>query len=358
MTTVPHKTRKRRLQVLSSDIESDDEGLGTNLPPSDPPSESSDDDEDGIPVLTSDDIPLMGLLYSPAGHHQSPFPGQDSPSSLTTRGGRFRPRSSSLPIPETPSRGIRSIHRELGIGKPPFLAPNFNPITPRTQKKLNYDVGQHKRRETLARKKIEAQEERQAERVLHEENERMRKAMFLDEVAETLQQKLAERGYSLADLLDHLFNPDRKFGFDWRWKGFFAHSATVRRILEYWTTSKYSQTARKIVLDFASSLVERTVGRESRSITSSEILQKRKKIVNEDFFLKYSLSDLTIGLRKLAPRMFQILDAFSTTRRQIRDMSAAWIKKKNLVWCFATHHIRHCLTLTYYRLWVQLQSAY
>ena len=86
MTTVSHKTRKCRLQVLSSDIESDDEGLGTNLPPSDPPSESSDDDEDGIPVPTSDDIPLMGLLYSPAGHHQSPFPGQDSPSSLNLAG--------------------------------------------------------------------------------------------------------------------------------------------------------------------------------------------------------------------------------------------------------------------------------
>jgi hypothetical protein len=160
----------------------------------------------------------------------------------------------------------------------------------------------------------------------------MRKAFFLDEVAEILQEKLTERGYSLADFLDYVFNPDRKFAFDWRWKGFFAHKVTVQRILEYWTMSKYSQTAQTVVLDFATSLVECTVGQESRRITQSEILQKRKKIVNEEFFLKYSLSNLTNSLRQLAPRMFQILNAFSTTRRQVRDLSPAWFKKKNLVW--------------------------
>jgi hypothetical protein len=327
------RSRKRRL-ILSSDIESEDGG--THLPPSDPPSDSSDDDAGGGTVQTSDDIPLMGLLrsveYNP--HRQlnmtGSFAGQDSPNLATphARGRRFRPRSSSLPIPDTP---WRSVHHALGLEHRPLLAPNFGLITPRTQKRLNYSAGQQKRRDTLARQRIEAEERREAEKRMHEENECMRKTLFLDEVAEILQEKLTERGYSLADFLDHVFNPDRKFAFDWRWKGFFAHKVTVRRILEYWTTSKYSQTARTVVLDFATSLVERTVGRESRRITQSEILQKRKKIVNEEFFLKYSLSDLTNSLRQLAPRMFQILDAFSTTRRQVRDLSPAWFKKKNLV---------------------------
>jgi hypothetical protein len=212
-----------------------------------------------------------------------------------------------------------------------LLAPDFGLITPRTQKKINYAAGQLKHCETLARQKVEAEERHEAERSLVAENERMRKALFLDDVADMLQEKLMERGYSLADFLDHIFNPDRKFVFDWRWKGFFAHKTTVQRIMDYWTTSKYSQTARALVLDFATSLIERTVGRESRRITQSEILQKRKKSINEEFFLKYSLSDLTVRLRELAPHMFRMLDAFSTTRRQIRKLSASWFKKKNLV---------------------------
>ena len=47
--------------MLSSDIETDNEDSATVLPPSDPPSESSDEDA-GV-VQTSDDIPLMGLLH-------------------------------------------------------------------------------------------------------------------------------------------------------------------------------------------------------------------------------------------------------------------------------------------------------
>jgi hypothetical protein len=290
-------------------------------------------------VQTSDDIPLIGLLHHVKHiehyeEHQlnltSPFPGCNSPNPETpsARGTRFCPRSSSLPIPETPSR---SIHHATGLERRPLLAPDFGLITPQTQKKINYAAGQLKRRETLARQKVEAEERHEAERSLHAENECMRKALFLDDVADMLQEKLTERGYSLADFLDHIFNPDRKFIFDWRWKGFFTHKTTVRRILDYWTTSKYSQTARVLVLDFTTSLIERTVGRESRRITQSEILQKRKKTINEEFFLKYSLSDLTVKLRELAPRMFRILDAFSTTRRQIRELSASWFKKKNLV---------------------------
>lgn len=144
-----------------------------------------------------------------------------------------------------------------------MLAPNFSLITPRTQKRLNYDADQHKRHETLACQKIEAEEMCEVENRLRKENEHMRKVLFLDEVVEMLQERLTERGYSLADFLDHIFNPDRKFTFDWQWKGFFAHKITVQRILEYWTTSRYSQAARKVVLDFATLLVERTVGRES-----------------------------------------------------------------------------------------------
>lgn len=90
---------------------------------------------------------------------------------------------------------------------------------------------------------------------LQKEDEVMRKALFLDEVVEMLEKNLRERGYSLVDFLDHVFNPDQKFCFDWQWKSFFTHQMTVWRIFEYWTTSKYSMIAHALVLDFATSLV-------------------------------------------------------------------------------------------------------
>ncbi|KIM79999.1 hypothetical protein PILCRDRAFT_9888 [Piloderma croceum F 1598] len=289
-------------------MESDNEEHNRYLPPSDPPSEASDNNTDGV-VQTSDDIPLIGLVYHNADNPLSPI--HPFPPNLASLSGRCRhhPRSSSLPIPMTPVGGI---HHVLGLGHPPLLAPNFNLITPWTQKRFNYEAGQRKWCETLACQKIEAKEVREAKKVLWEENESMRMALFLDQVAEMLEEKLSERGYNLADFLNHLFNPDRKFRYDWQWKSFFAHKATVQRIFNYWTTSKYSQTVRTVVLDFATSLVEKTVSRESQSVTASEMLQKRKKPT-------------------LAPRMFQILDAFSTMSRQARDMSAAWFKKKNLI---------------------------
>ena len=124
----------------------------------------------------------------------------------------------------TPSCGTQNA---LGFEHFRLLPPNFSLITPRTQRRFNYEAGQRKHRETLARQKIEAKERHENDRTLLEENECMRKSLFLDDVAEMLQGKLAESSYSLADFLDHIFDPDRKFVFDWWWKGFFAHKTAV-----------------------------------------------------------------------------------------------------------------------------------
>ncbi|RDB26708.1 hypothetical protein Hypma_005341 [Hypsizygus marmoreus] len=142
---------------------------------------------------------------------------------------------------------------------------------------------------------------------------------------------MQERGYLLADLLDHVFEPSRKFPYDWRWRGFFAQKATVQRIFSHWTTSKYNKTTRTFVYDWAIHIVNKEAGKESRRITQSKILSKVDKPVNEEFFLSYDLAGLTERLRDLAPVAFGVFDAFSTTSRQLWEMSAKWFRKKRIM---------------------------
>lgn len=120
--------------------------------------------------------------------------------------------------------------------------------------------------------------------------------------------------------------------FDWRWSGFFAQKDLVKKILGYWTTSSYSRTARALVQEWATGLVSQTVEKESRSITKSGMLQKRKMVVNEDFFLKYSLTNITRSLRAIAPSAFLIFDAFSATKRRSGIQNTeAWCERNEIV---------------------------
>jgi hypothetical protein len=110
--------RKRRRVIFSSDLESGSKGMGAGLPLSAPLSKasesSSDDDMDGEPMQTSDDIPLMKIFCHNAGHPSSPIQplprpdGSPNLASQSTQDWHFSPRSSSLPIPKTPLH--HSIH--------------------------------------------------------------------------------------------------------------------------------------------------------------------------------------------------------------------------------------------------------
>jgi hypothetical protein len=304
------------------------------LPPSDPLSDSSGSDV-GIDE-TSDDIPLYDIrCKTQEARLLSPFPGDKLPYPETPHQQHFRPRSSSLPITGTPHRQHRTIDNDSqGPTSPSKLSSDIIDITPRRPRTANYAAGQAKRRATMAQKKREreglVQEGKEVSKVaaeLQEEKERLKREQCFDE----LLAKMKERRYTIAELLDYVFNPRNKHTFDWRWSGFFANQAMVQRILGYWTTSSYSKTARKVVHDWAIGLVERAVGKESRTITKSGLLQKRKMTVNEDFFLKYSLTNLTGRLRELAPKTFKVFDAFSTTTRQKERMTPAWATRKEIV---------------------------
>ncbi|KIM45741.1 hypothetical protein M413DRAFT_24873 [Hebeloma cylindrosporum] len=158
---------------------------------------------------TSDDIPLR---YSALQHH-----GINNTNDLVTplrvRGREYgRPRSSSLPV-------------EANHASSDFL------YSPATERKVRTAAAQAKRIETLAKNRANEHEEA---RLTYESAREARRSDF-EEVLELLK----EKGMSLAEFLDYVFNPINELNDDWRWLGFFKHQAIVMRILGYWTTSSY-----------------------------------------------------------------------------------------------------------------------
>ncbi|KAJ7131201.1 hypothetical protein C8R44DRAFT_829613 [Mycena epipterygia] len=159
------------------------------------------------------------------------------------------------------------------------------------------------------------------------EKTRLLREQFFDKVLDDM----TASKYTLAEFLDYVFNPETKLKSDWRWRGFFLNRPVIERIFGYWTSSKYPATTHATVHEWAASLIAAKTSTEAQSITSSGILTKSKKVVNEQFFLGYSLAGLTATLRGMAPTAFHILDAFSSTARQLRQNSAAGLRKKEIL---------------------------
>ncbi|KAJ7615159.1 hypothetical protein DFH06DRAFT_1013602 [Mycena polygramma] len=192
--------------------------------------------------------------------------------------------------------------------------------TPRTEKRVLNERVQQMRRGTLAKKT-------HIHHTMEEEKEQLRRTQVFDAVLE----QLKSNGYTMAEFTEYVFDPDTKLNSDWRWKGFFAQRGIVERIFGFWTTSRYNASTRQFMQDWATRHVAKSVSSESRSITRSGVLSKLKKVVNEKFFLDFSLAGLTSTLRERAPVAFQILDAFSTTTRQLREGSENFLARKEMM---------------------------
>ncbi|KAJ7022410.1 hypothetical protein C8F04DRAFT_960328 [Mycena alexandri] len=197
-------------------------------------------------------------------------------------------------------------------------------FTPRTEKALKSKAAQLKRRSTLELQRAAAQA-RVAQIAL--EKRALLRAHLFDKVLDDI----SAGGFSFAEFAEYVFDPDTKLKTDWRWRGFFQQKATVERIFGYWSSSRYNTSTRATVLDWAISLVAANASAEAQGITSSGILSKSKKVINEEYFLGYNLAGLTATLRGMAPIAFRILDAFSTTPRQLRENSAAGLRRKELL---------------------------
>ncbi|KAK7049041.1 hypothetical protein R3P38DRAFT_3307636 [Favolaschia claudopus] len=157
-----------------------------------------------------------------------------------------------------------------------------------------------------------AEQQRQRQRLLNREEKIFDK--FLNE--------MKENDISLAEFLEHVFDPDIKLNSDWRWRGFFAHQSVVERIFGYWTTSKYNISTRSFIHNWATNLVSKTAARESRAITESGILAKTKKTVNER---------KKKGQRIRAPGLLSLLrDACMDTTRALAKSNLSLLTHDNI----------------------------
>ncbi|KAJ7080222.1 hypothetical protein C8R44DRAFT_895442 [Mycena epipterygia] len=319
------RTQNRYMILSSSDDPMHDDDNA--LPPSDPPDPLSDDSDGALTPISR--LPRLSTLLRPIERESSEEP--DSPSRPMRSTRIRRGRGSSVP-PMEPLPGPPT--RARGSSVPPSDDLIF---TPGAERRLKIQRAQERRRETLQSKKINAkideatrlaaEQKQAASHQMQAEKTRLLREQFFDKVLDDM----TASKYTLAEFLDYVFNPETKLKSDWRWRGFFLNRPVVERIFGYWTSSKYPATTHATVHEWAASLIAAKTSTEAQSITSSGILTKSKKVVNEQFFLGYSLAGLTATLRGMAPTAFHILDAFSSTARQLRQNSAAGLRKKEIL---------------------------
>ncbi|KAJ7463671.1 hypothetical protein FB451DRAFT_1180152 [Mycena latifolia] len=341
----PRSRPPRRNIVYSSP-----DGQQDELPPSDPPSDweldlpglddiadSDDEDDQYLPALmqvpedelTDDedeadsDSDSEDELEGPRELNPGSSPLSAAPSATQTPVARNVSQAESSPLsaaPETPT--------PLAANSVLSSSPMY---TPRTEKSFVTQRALQKRRETLNKLREVADMEKEAEAAAtakQRSEEVAKKKAYFDEVLGGLE----AREYNLADLMEYVFDPSTRFesGYDWRWHGFFSHKPVVKRIFSYWTSSR-AKTTRAFIWDWAYQLVRKVVAKESRRITLSGLLSKVNKTVNEEFFLNYSLRGMSATLRGLSPAAFGIFDAYSSTPRQRKAQSQAFLKKRDVV---------------------------
>jgi hypothetical protein len=203
--------------------------------------------------------------------------------------------------------------------------------TPRAESKFLTERATQRRLETVQNLREMAAAEKALEdaekaRQLEDDAEKMKK--YFVEMLSGLEQ----RGYSLADFMEYVFNPATRFKSrcDWRLCGFFAHKPMVKQLLNYWSSTR-AHTTCTFIWDWAYQLVRKVVTQEARHITSSGMLSKTKKTINEDLFLKFSLRGISASLRSLSPTTFGIFDAYSSTKHQVKTQSNGFLKRCEVV---------------------------
>ncbi|KAI0309709.1 hypothetical protein OF83DRAFT_1088874 [Amylostereum chailletii] len=151
------------------------------------------------------------------------------------------------------------------------------------------------------------------------------KCTFFEEILN----KMYQEGYSLADFLEYIFNPENTHRRDYRWSGFFKKRGAVRAILGYWWSANASM--KTILGDWAYDQMVDDVSEEGDNITNDGMLRTRGKTINGEFFSSFTLSGMTRRIRAKAPKMFGLAAAFSSTPRQEREMSEDGLQHQEII---------------------------
>lgn len=280
-------------------------------------------------AASSDDIPLSTVTKRPT-NRLTPTRTQ-SPVHYTFDRPKIPPLF-NIWVPTLPSEGnsqpvattssTLSPIRTLQLASDPVSGPSdFH--SPRTEHKIKMLLKGKRKSVTMAmdRKK------RQYTALEIAEKTQARKEKVFEEALGVLK----VGGCTLAEFLEYVFNPKTPLSFDWRWKGFFNHRAKVRQIFGYWTMAGYSETAQSIVNEWVVDRAEKLAADEAKVISDEGMASKANREVNEEFFLNYSIPELTNRLETLAPSLFRILRGFATTTRQSAQLSTDWLAKKKMV---------------------------
>lgn len=162
------------------------------------------------------------------------------------------------------------------------------------------------------------------ERVLRKREEERRETENYREVLRSLR----EKGISLGDFFVEMSQPSRWK--DERYRGFFNSPNQVQAVLDNWAACK-NRKVRQVLETWAVSVVKHLVDREGDQATKSGHLRSRDMEINEAFILKFDLPQLYVKIAKHCPSMVQILHAFATTTRQMRNATETSIAKKTKV---------------------------
>lgn len=135
---------------------------------------------------------------------------------------------------------------------------------------------------------------------------------------------------TFGDLAEYVFDPETSNNV--QWFDFFSKTGRATRILNWWVSSSNSATARKEVKEWAVSYVCKNMKQDARRVTSTQLLQTQDRLIDSDYLLNFSFSDLYSKLQQVAPVAMRVLRSFATSTRQLRTgLSPARILKKTTV---------------------------
>jgi len=189
------------------------------------------------------------------------------------------------------------------------------------QRAIRHRKSQRKRLATLkSNKTTQVAEEEQRAR----EAENGKRA-FLN----TVLASLSECGYTINDLMLHVFDPQYWQGIT-RWEGFFRSTGAVTHILDLWVAKSNSHSARVEVHNWTVDYVSRVVKTEARKITTSGWLQSVNKPTNAAYILGFDMAKIYARLRTEATTTMKIFAAFATGPRHT-NVTEQQTRKKQTV---------------------------
>ncbi|KAI0073016.1 hypothetical protein K474DRAFT_1604071 [Panus rudis PR-1116 ss-1] len=145
---------------------------------------------------------------------------------------------------------------------------------------------------------------------------------------------LLSEGLNIGDFFLYVSDPTNPVGTE-RHNGLFKRKGVIAQILDFWTSSQSSETARATVHEWVMGYMEKVCSMEGEMITDSGILRSDERAYTDPkshSLDNFSLRNVFNNIRDACPSMTRLLQVFCTTKRQERRATDSVIaKKENLI---------------------------